>query len=78
MDTSNGLHKHLRNTPDRRFFQIGRDAAGNWVASEQNGRSRGLFRGRDEAVRFALSQNGNRRNNVLIVEGPLGLALSFL
>ena len=46
-------------------FRVGVDRFGCWVALDQNGRCGGLFVGRNEAVRFALSQNGNRPEHVL-------------
>jgi hypothetical protein len=54
-------------------FRIGVDRFGCWVALDQDGRRGGLFVGRNEAVRFALSQNGNRPEHVLFVESSLDL-----
>ncbi len=54
-------------------FRVGIDRFGCWVALDQDGRCGGLFVGRNEAIRFALSQNGNRPENVLFVESSLDL-----
>ena len=57
-------------------FRVGVDGRGNWVALNQDGRCGGLFVGRHEAIRFALSQNGNRKNQIVLVETPLDLDLA--
>ena len=54
-------------------FRVGVDRSGYWVALDQDGRCGGLFVGRNEAIRFALSQNGNRREQVLMIESSLDL-----
>jgi hypothetical protein len=54
-------------------FRVGIDRFGCWVALEDDGRCGGLFVGRNEAIRFALSQNGNRPEHVLFVESSLDL-----
>ena len=54
-------------------FRVGVDRLGYWVALDQDGRCGGLFVGRNEAVRFALSQNGNRPEHVLLVDSSLEL-----
>jgi hypothetical protein len=38
---------------------IGRNSRGNWIAREQNGLFGGLFVDRAQAVKYALSENGN-------------------
>jgi hypothetical protein len=62
----------------RSTFRIGLNRQGNWVALEEDGRCGGLFVGRDEAIRFALSQNGNRHEHVVLVDSPLDLDLKPL
>ncbi|HYH70278.1 MAG TPA: hypothetical protein VEX16_03130 [Methyloceanibacter sp.] len=57
-------------------FRVGVDGRGNWVALNQDGRCGGLFIGRHEAIRFALSQNGNQKNQIVLVETPLDLDLA--
>jgi hypothetical protein len=57
-------------------FRVGVDGRGNWVALNQDGRCGGLFVGRHEAIRFALSQNGNQKNQIVLVETPLHLDLA--
>jgi hypothetical protein len=56
-------------------FFVGIDCSGNWVALDQDCRAGGLFVGQKEAVRFALSQNGNSREHILLVEKSLELDL---
>jgi hypothetical protein len=58
------------------IFRVGVNGSGNWVAVDQDGHCGGLFVGRDQAIRFALSENGNRQERVLLVSGPLDLDLS--
>jgi hypothetical protein len=45
---------------------IGRNSRGQWVAQEQNGLFGGLFVNRAQAVKYALFENGGRRE--IIVE----------
>jgi hypothetical protein len=48
---------------------IGRNCRGNWVAQEQNGLYGGLFVNREQAVKYALFENG--RHPETIIELPL-------
>jgi hypothetical protein len=57
------------------LFRVGRDRYGRWIAVDHEGSCGGIFLGRREAVRFALSQNGNCREQVVIVDTPLELDL---
>jgi hypothetical protein len=59
-----------------RHFRIGRDSRGNWVVQDQQGLRGGLFVDRAEALRFALFENGNRPQAVVMVPGTLELDLS--
>ena len=52
---------------------IGRNSRGHWVAREQHGRYGGLFVNRDEAVKYALCENGNHPET--IVELARGIEL---
>jgi hypothetical protein len=55
------------------MFRIGRDSHGNWVVQDQPGLRGGLFVDRAEALRFALFENGNRPQAVIMVPGILEL-----
>jgi hypothetical protein len=56
-----------------RLFRIGRDGRGSWVVQDQRGLCGGLFTDRAEALRFALFENGNRPQAVVMVPGTLEL-----
>jgi hypothetical protein len=58
------------------LFLIGRDSHGNWVAQDQDGLRGGLFVTRSEALKFALFENGNRRQSVIMVPGPVELDMT--
>ena len=62
-----------RATPLSRLFQIGRNSRGNWVVKDQKGLCRGLFVNRTEALKFAMFENGNRPQAVIMVPGILEL-----
>ena len=55
------------------MFRIGRDSRGNWVVQDQCGLRGGMFVGRAEALRFALFENGNHPQAVIMVPGVLEL-----
>jgi hypothetical protein len=55
---------------------IGRNKRGNWVAREQNGFFGGLFVNREQAIKYALFENGNHRET--IVELPREVELEFM
>ena len=57
-------------------FLVGRNSRGNWVVQEQKGLCGGLFIGRNEALRFALFETGNRPEAVIMVPGVLELDMS--
>jgi hypothetical protein len=59
-----------------RLFRIGKNSRGNWVVQDQQGLCGGLFADRAEALRFALYENGNRPQAVIMVPGVLELDLS--
>ena len=59
-----------------RLFRIGKNSRGNWVAQDQQGLCGGLFVGRAEAVKFAMFENGNRPQAVIMVPGTLELDMS--
>jgi hypothetical protein len=58
------------------LFLVGQDSHGNWVARDQSGLCGGLFVGRDEALKFARAENGNRPQAVLVVDDVLELDMS--
>lgn len=58
-----------------RLFRIGQDSRGNWVVQDQQGLCGGLFVDRAEALRFALFENGNRPQAVIMVPDVLELDL---
>jgi hypothetical protein len=58
------------------LFFIGKDSRGNWVAQDQQHLCGGLFVNRTEALRFALFENGNRHQAVVMVPGVFELDMS--
>jgi hypothetical protein len=58
-----------------RLFRIGRDSRGNWVVQDQQGLCGGLFVDRVQALKFAMFENGNRPQAVIMVPGILELDL---
>jgi hypothetical protein len=57
------------------LFLIGRDRAGHWVVRDLQGQRGGLFVGRAAALKYALFENGNRPQAVVMVPGVLELDL---
>jgi hypothetical protein len=55
---------------------IGQDSRGNWVAQEKSGICGGLFVNRDQALKFAKFENGDRPHAVVMVSGILELDTS--
>jgi hypothetical protein len=58
------------------MFRIGRNSRGNWVVQDQKGLCGGLFVDRAEALKFAMFENGNRPQAVIMVPETLELDLS--
>ncbi len=58
------------------LFLIGKDSHGNWVVQDQSGLHGGLFVDRAEALKFAMFENGNRPQTVIMVPGVLELDMS--
>lgn len=54
---------------------IGRDYHGNWVAWEQNGAFGGIFVNRLQAIKYALSKNGDQPECIVEVSGEIKLEL---
>src|SRR5262245_65781473 len=73
----NNLHTRSNrpavNGPESPLFLVGKDSHGNWVARDQSGLCGGLFAGRDEALKFARAENGNRPQAIVMVEDVLEL-----
>ncbi len=62
--------------PESSLFLVGKNSLGNWVVQDQSGLCGGLFVGCGEALKFALSENGNRPEAVIMVGGVLELDLT--
>ena len=54
-------------------FQIGKDSRGNWVVQDDRGLCGGLFVNRTEALKFAMFENGNHPQAVIMVPGVFEL-----
>jgi hypothetical protein len=59
-----------------RLFCIGRNGRGQWVVQDQQGLCGGLFVDRTQALKFAMFENGNRPQAVIMVPGVLELDMS--
>jgi hypothetical protein len=55
------------------LFLMGQDSRGNWVVQDQRGMCGGLFVDRVTALRFAMFENGNRPQAVVMVPGVFEL-----
>jgi len=62
-----------RSSSQSRLFRIGRDSHGNWVVQDQQGLCGGFFVNRADALKFAMFENGNRPQAVIMVPGVLEL-----
>jgi hypothetical protein len=58
------------------LFLIGKDSRGNWVVQEEQGSCGGLFVNRTEALKFAMFENGNRPQAVIMVPGVFELDMN--
>ena len=58
------------------LFFIGKDSRGNWVVQDQHHLSGGLFIDRAAALRFALFENGNQPQSVIMAPGIIELDLN--
>lgn len=52
---------------------IGRNSRGNWVAQESHGLFGGLFVSRAQAVKYALSENGDHPATIVLSAGIVEL-----
>jgi hypothetical protein len=50
-------------------FLIGKNSRGNWVVQDERGLCGGLFVDRAEALKFAMFENGNHPQAVVMVPG---------
>jgi hypothetical protein len=55
------------------LFMIGKDSQGHWVVQDEQGLYGGLFIDRAEALKFAMFENGNRPQAVVMVPGVFEL-----
>jgi hypothetical protein len=60
---------------ESQLFLIGRDSRGRWVVQDQRGLRGGLFVSQAAARKFALFENGDRPELVVMVPGVLELDL---
>jgi len=58
------------------LFRVGQNSHGNWVVQDQSGLHGGLFVNRAEALKFAMFENGNRPQAVIMVPGVFELDMS--
>ncbi len=58
------------------LFLLGQNRQGNWVVQDQRGLCGGIFVNRTEALRFAMFENGNRPQGVLMVPGVFELDIN--
>ena len=59
-----------------RLFFMGKDSQGNWVVQDRQHTCGGLFANRKDALKFALFENGNRPQAVVMVTDVLELDMS--
>jgi len=57
-------------------FLIGKDSRGNWVVQDERGLCGGLFVERIQALRFAMFENGNKPQAVVMVPGVFELNMN--
>lgn len=58
------------------LFLVGQNGRGSWVVQDPRGLRGRLFVDRAEALRFAMFENGNRPQAVVMVPGILELDMS--
>lgn len=66
----------LKLCPNSTSVLIGRNGRGQWIARECHGLYGGLFVSRENAVRYALFENGHRPEAIIMVAGILELDMS--
>ena len=55
---------------------IGKNRRGQWVAQEQSGLYGGLFVGRAQALKYALSENGHHPETIIELSREIELDMS--
>jgi len=58
------------------LFLLGQNRQGYWVVQDQRGLCGGIFVNRTEALRFAMFENGNRPQGVLMIPGVFELDMN--
>jgi hypothetical protein len=58
------------------LFRIGKDSQGHWVVQDETGLCGGLFVDRTQALKFAMFENGNRPQAIVMVPGIFELNIS--
>jgi len=58
------------------LFFVGKNGRGNWVVQDEQHLSGGLFIDRAAALRFALFENGNQPQSIIMVPGVFELDLN--
>jgi hypothetical protein len=62
--------------PSSPIFFIGKDSHGHWVVQDQARLRGGLFVDRKEALKFAMFENGDKPQAVVMVPGVFELDMS--
>jgi hypothetical protein len=62
--------------PSNSTFLLGQDGHGNWVVQDDRHRCGGLFVDRKQAIKFALFENGNQPQAIVVVPGILELDMT--
>jgi hypothetical protein len=71
-----GQHEPPSTQTSSSLFLIGKDSHGRWVVQDQLGLHGGLFVDRAQALKFALFENGNQPQAVVMVPGVLELNMT--
>jgi hypothetical protein len=58
------------------LFWVGRNSHREWVVQDESGRCGGIFVDRSEAVRYALSEKGDRQHAVMMIPEIMELDMS--
>jgi hypothetical protein len=66
-----------QSSPHSSLFRVGKNSHGNWVVQDQQGLRGGIFVDRAEALKFAIFENGNRPQAVIMVPGVLELDIKM-
>lgn len=57
-------------------YLVGQDGEGHWVAIETGGRAGGIFRTRQDAIRYACIETGCRPDDVRLAADPIPFRLT--